>query len=124
MVKSAIQMNPNCPGYFYIAGCCDAYRRGAYQEAIEDAIRMNMPDYFHVPAMLAACFGQLGRIDEAKKSLNDLLAIRPDFASTGRSEYLKWYGPELAEHVLDGLRKAGLDIPDAPGAAPAAQGHS
>ena len=124
MVKSAIQMNPNCPGYFYIAGCCDAYRRGAYQEAIEDAIRMNMPDYFHVPAMLAACFGQLGRIDEAKKSLNDLLAIRPDFASAARSEYLKWYGPELAEHVLDGLRKAGLDIPDAPGAAPAAQGHS
>jgi hypothetical protein len=74
--------------------------------------------------MLAACFGQLGRIDEAKKSLNDLLAIRPDFASAARSEYLKWYGPELAEHVLDGLRKAGLDIPDAPGAAPAAQGHS
>jgi TolB-like protein/Tfp pilus assembly protein PilF len=115
MVKSAIQMNPNCPGYFYIAGCCDAYRRGAYEEAIEDAIRMNMPDYFHVPAMLTACFGQLGRIEEAKLAAKNLLALRPDFESVARQEYQKWYAPENVEHLLDGLRKAGLEIPDAPG---------
>jgi hypothetical protein len=28
-----------------------------------------------------------------------------------RAELGKWYSLELVEHVIDGLRKAGLDIP-------------
>ncbi len=111
MVTAAIRMNPACPGYYYIAGCLDAYRRKDYEKAIELAVRMNMPDYYHVSAMLAACLGQLGRLDEAKRALQKLAIIRPAFAATARDEYLKWYGAELADHVIDGLRKAGLEIP-------------
>ncbi len=121
MVDHALQLNPNCPGYFYFAGCWNAYRQGKYEEVLEHVARVNMPKYFHVPAMQTAALGQLGRREEAQKALENLLALRPDFAITARQEYAKWYDPEHIEHLVDGLRKAGLNIPElnpAPEAAP------
>ena len=68
----------------------------------------NMPNYFHVPAIQAA----LGRHEEARKAVHDLLARRPDFATAAKQEYAKWYDEEHVEQVIEGLRKAGLQIPD------------
>ena len=112
MVESAMRLNPNCPGYFYMARCCNAYRLGNYTEVLEAAARVNMPNYYHVPALRAAALGQLGRGEEAREALQHLLSLRPDFAAAARQEYAKWYPPELIEQILDGLRKAGLEIPD------------
>jgi TolB-like protein/Tfp pilus assembly protein PilF len=112
MVESAMQLNPNCPGYFYFARCCNGYRLGKYAEVLEAVARMNMPSYFHVPALQAAALGQLGRHEEARKAVQDLLALRPDFGTVARQEYAKWYSTELIEQIIDGLRKAGLEIPD------------
>ncbi len=121
MVESALRLNPNYPGYFYFAGACNAYRQSKYEEVLEAAARINMPNYYQVPAMRAAALGQLGRLEEAQQAVRALLALRPDFGATVRQEYGKWYGPELVEHLLDGLRKAGLEIADsqADGQAPA-----
>src|SRR5260370_8827385 len=69
-----------------------------------------MPDYFGRPATSAAALGQLG--EHAPKALKELLAIRPDFARTARREFGKWFDDELAEHYVEGLRKAGLHIVD------------
>ena len=111
MVESAMQLNPNCPGYFYFAGCWNAYRQGKYAEVLEGVARINMPNYFHVPAIRAAALGQLGRQDEAQKALQDVLALRPDFAaaSPGICQMVRH---EQIEPILEGLRKAGLSIPD------------
>jgi len=111
LVDSAMQLNPNCPGYFYFAGCWNAYRQGKYSEVLEAVARINMPNYFHVPAIQAAALGQLGRKEEAQQALREVLALRPHFAATVRQEYGKWYEPEQIERILDGLRKAGLEIP-------------
>jgi adenylate cyclase len=111
MVESAMQLNPNCPGYFYTVRCWNSYRLGKYEEVLEELARINMPSYFHYPAMQAAALAQLGRYEEARKAVQDLLALRPDFATAARSEYGKWYSPEQTEPILEGLRKAGLDIP-------------
>ena len=112
MVESAMQLNPNCPGYFYFARCCNAYRQGKYAEVLEAVARINMPNYFHVPALRAAALGQLGRQEEAGKAVQELLALRPDFGAVARQEYAKWYSPELIEQIIDGLRKAGLGKPE------------
>ena len=123
LVESAMQLNPNCPGYFYFARCCNAYRQGRYAEVLEGAARVNMPGYYHTHALIAAALGQLGRQEDARKALQDLLALRPDFAATARQEYAKWYSSELIEQLIDGLRKAGLEIPGdsaTPSASPAA----
>ena len=112
MVESAMQLNPNCPGYFYFARCCNSYRQGRYAEVLEGAARVNMPGYFHTHALRAAALGQLGRREEARKAVQDLLALRPDFAAAARREYAKWYDSELIDQLIDGLRKAGLEIPE------------
>jgi TolB-like protein/Tfp pilus assembly protein PilF len=112
MVESAMQLNPNCPGYFYFARCCNSYRQGRYAEVLEDAARVNMPGYFHTHALRAAALGQLDRREDARKALQDLLALRPDFAAAARQEYAKWYDSEVIEQIIEGLRKAGLEIPE------------
>jgi hypothetical protein len=73
----------------------------------------------YVPAIQAAALGQLGRHEEARKAVQDLLALRPDFAAAARQEYAKWYDEEHVEQVIDGLRKAGLEIADPQRTAPA-----
>jgi TolB-like protein len=118
MVESAMQLNPNCPGYFYMAAAWNAYRQRRYSEVVEAVARVNMPNYFHTHAMHAAALGQMGRHDEARNAVQELLALRPNFATAARQEYAKWYSSELIEHVLDGLRKAGLDIPEAQSSVP------
>jgi adenylate cyclase len=113
MVESAMRLNPNCPGYFYFARCWSSYRLGKYEDTLEALALANMPNYFHVPAIQAAALGQLGRPEEALKAVQDLLALRPDFATAARQEYAKWYDEEHVDQVIDGLRKAGMKIADA-----------
>ena len=114
MVEAAMQLNPSYPGLFRWAAFTKAYFQGQYAEALELAVRINMPNYFYAYAARAAALGQLGQREAAEKELRELLALRPDFATAARREYAKWYDSEWVEHMLDGLRKAGLEIPDDP----------
>jgi hypothetical protein len=36
--------------------------------------------------------------------------MKPDFAATGLAEFRKWFQPDLVEQLVDGLRKAGLEV--------------
>jgi hypothetical protein len=45
--------------------------------------------------------------------VQDLVALRPDFGAVARQEYAKWYESPQVEHMIEGLRKAGLAIPEA-----------
>jgi adenylate cyclase len=108
MVEAAMRLNPNYPGLLRFATFTDAYRQGKYAEALEAAVRINMPGFYHMYAARAAALGQLGQSEAAEKELRELLALRPDFATAARREFAKWYDSELVEHILDGLRKAGL----------------
>jgi hypothetical protein len=42
--------------------------------------------------------------------VRELLAVRPGFAAAARVELGKWWEPELVEQLVDGLRKAGLEV--------------
>ena len=61
---------------------------------------------------MAASYGQLGERDAASKALQALLQLRPDFAVTAREDIGKWWDPDLVERLIDGWRKAGLEIAD------------
>jgi TolB-like protein/Flp pilus assembly protein TadD len=120
LAEAAMQLNPAFPGLFRWPAFTKAYSEGRYAEALELAVRINMPNYFYAHAARAATLGQLGQREAAQNELRELLALRPDFATEARREYSKWYDPELVERTLDGLRKAGLDVPfEETGAAPA-----
>src|SRR5205809_960415 len=56
----------------------------------------------------------------ASKALRELLVLWPDFGVSAREEMGKWFELDLAEHLVDGVRKAGLKIPPQKGEAAAA----
>src|SRR5437899_7024603 len=62
--------------------------------------------------MASAC-GHLGRRAEAAAAVRDLLALDPEFAAHARSNVGTWhFASGLMDPILEGLRKAGLSIPE------------
>ena len=112
LAERAMQINPNHPGWYRFAAFNHAYLKREFDTALDVALKFNMPSYLYTHYALAVAYGQLGERDAAERALDELLAIRPDFAEVAREELGKWQGEgELLELSLDGLRKAGMSIP-------------
>jgi serine/threonine-protein kinase len=109
LVERAVDLNPRHPGWYWFPLFLNAYRKGDYAGALAVALKVNLPNFFFSHVMTAAAYGQLGDRAAAGEALGELLSLRPDFARTGRSDLEKWYPPELVTHLIDGLRKAGLE---------------
>lgn len=111
LTEEALTLNPHHPGWYRFGAFFNAFRKGDYRGALEVAQKLNMPSYFYTHATLAAVYGQLGEQESARKALAELLAQKPDFAQVAREEWTKWLGEsELVERMVEGLRKAGLDV--------------
>src|SRR5262249_13508373 len=110
LAERAIQLNPNHAGWYWFPLVLNAYRQVEYQRALDLALKINMPAFWRTQLMLAVCHAQLRHQDAARAAAQELLKIRPDFAAVGRAELKKWWNDELVEHLIDGLRKAGLDV--------------
>ena len=112
MVEAAMQLNPHYPPVFRAPAFLNAYAQGKYAEALELAVRFNMPGFFHAHALRAAALGQLGQREAGQQAVQELLAVRPDFAATVRRDYGKWWDAKTVDHLVEGLRQAGLEIPE------------
>jgi adenylate cyclase len=110
IVERAMQLNPHHAGWYHYVAFCDAYRRRDYGAALASALKVNMPAYHWPHVYLAAVYGQLGDQQRAGAALRELHALVPNFGAMAREEFGKWLDAELTEHLLDGLRKAGLEI--------------
>jgi TolB-like protein/Tfp pilus assembly protein PilF len=109
-----MQLNAQHPGWYRFSIFLNAYRKKDYKDALDVALKINMPTYFFTHASLASVYGQLGDQPAARQAVRDLLTQKPDFAATAREDWGHWLGPgELLEHLLDGLRKAGLEVDEA-----------
>jgi TolB-like protein/Tfp pilus assembly protein PilF len=106
----AKQLNPHHPGWYWWVDFCDAYRQGDYRGALGFALKMNLPGHWFMHAATSAAHGQLGERAAASRALQDLLKMRPDFAATVRMNIEKWWDSDFVEHLMDGWRKAGLEI--------------
>ena len=132
LADRAKQLNPHHPGWYWYADFYDAYRRGDDESALTFALKINLPGHWPAHAAIAAACGQLGDRDAAARAVRDLLKLRPDFAARARSDIEKWWMPEYVERLIDGWRKAGLEIAapgkaadaalERPGATPQASG--
>ena len=110
LAERSTQLNPHHPGWYWFALFFNAYRQCDYRRALEIALKINMPGFWRTQFALAAVYGQLGEQVAARNAVQELLTIRPDFAVAGRDELKKWWDAELIEHLIEGLRKAGLEI--------------
>jgi len=115
LVARGMELNPHHPEWYRSVFFINEYRKRNYIGALDEGRKMNLPDLFWSHVFLAATYGQLGDPDAAGRSLRNLLAQRPDFASAARETVHKWFQPELADDLIAGLRKAGLDVGGAGG---------
>jgi len=99
------------PKYFHGATCLYFYRKQEYEQALVEANKYDMPYLFWGPLLRAAVLGQLKRSDEAKKELEHLIKLKPDFESKAEILVCRFVKEEvLVTHLLEGLLKAGLVI--------------
>lgn len=113
LIRKALTLNPGHPGWYNIGLVLEAYRRGSYEEALAAADRMNLPLHYRTWVFYTMTYGAMGDTARARAAAEELLKLQPDFALNARGDLKKWgYRPELVEQCIDGLRKAGIRIPD------------
>jgi serine/threonine protein kinase len=107
--ERARNLNPHHPGWYWFPSVFDAYRKREYRAALDAALKINMPRFWRAHLALAVIYGQLGERDAARIALRQLLSLKPEFAAAARQELAKTWDSELVEHLMDGLREAGLE---------------
>jgi adenylate cyclase len=109
LVRKAIARNPHHLPNAYHALWADHLRRGEVEPAYQEALRYRDTGFFWRNLMRACCLGHLGRLEEARVEVAELLRTKPDFARRGRTLIGRLLTlPDLQARVADGLAKAGL----------------
>src|SRR5690348_5812261 len=111
-----MELNANHAGWMHFAPLWEHFHRGEYEQALERANRVDVPGLFWPYLVMASACGHLGRRGEAESAVRDLLALDPEFAAHARSNVGTWhFASGLMDPILEGLRKAGLSIPETDG---------
>ena len=86
------------------------YQLGRYSEAMGLLKRriLRNPETDVSRVLLAASYGQMGLIDEAREAWREALAINPAYSLEQRRNVMPYKNPADFERIVDGLRKAGL----------------
>jgi len=111
LIRKAIKLNLYYKNFPHFGLWLDWIRRGDYQEAYQETMNFKTPLHFWDPLMKAASSGLLGRHEEGKRSIEDLLKLKPGFPAQGRrliKHYIKF--KDIYERIIEGLQNAGLDI--------------
>ncbi len=119
----AIRLSPRDPlvWAFYSYRAWARFFLGDYESAVEDARRSirHPAAVFWPHATLASALALLDRLGAAKIAFEKLLELKPDFSPDLVLVTFSPLNPEalrpLFKTLIDGLRKAGLDIADEPG---------
>jgi TolB-like protein/Flp pilus assembly protein TadD len=104
-VREAMRLNPYHPEWYWTDLGMTLYAARRYADAAEAFGHRALPGYW-ILSRLAACYAQLGRMEEAAAAAAEVRRLRPDFSLSKLRMHL-WRTAE-AEHILDGMRKAGL----------------
>ena len=114
----AIRRNPLLPDSCLASIGFAEYFSRQYANALATFSESLNPD-LHIDAYIAACYAQLGRFDEASiasteccehNRQNPTIEIieDPDCWRSYWSQYWHFRDPAMVDHLLDGLRKAGI----------------
>ncbi|HUL08454.1 MAG TPA: winged helix-turn-helix domain-containing protein [Candidatus Acidoferrum sp.] len=104
--RRAQQLNPLHPGWYHFSFARLHYDQKDYEETIADTEKIGLPHFYWTHLLAAAAKGQLGHPD-AGAAVARIFEVKPGFSA--RAELQKWNAaPADLEHILAGLRKAGL----------------
>ncbi|HEC01773.1 MAG TPA: hypothetical protein ENI91_08780 [Sphingomonadales bacterium] len=109
LVRKAMDLNPQHPGWCRFALCHDHYIRGEYDKAIDQVRFIETPNWFWPHALQAILYAKLGNEKGAAEGRANVLRLYPDFPENAEQECRKWFqrDEDLAKY-LDGLKAANL----------------
>ncbi len=110
VLEKALQLNPRFPvsllsligGAYYLTG-----RQAEALDALQKALPLN-PNYLLTHVYLAVVYSELGREEEVRAEVAEVLRLSPDFSLEAAKQRVPYKDPALAERNLAALRKAGL----------------
>jgi TolB-like protein len=110
LIERSMDLNPQHPVWYRGMLSYKEYWRGDYRAAIDEAVRTNAPYLFWMQIVLAAAHGQLGEQHSATAAVRALMMQVPGFSANPRAILSTWIQADMVEHLIEGLRKAGMSI--------------
>jgi adenylate cyclase len=108
--ERAAALNPISPAIWLHFQAQALYQLRRYPEAVGLLKRriVRNPETDASRVLLAACYGQMGMIEEAREAWREALRVSPGYSLEHRRKVLPYKNPDDFERVVEGLRKAGL----------------
>jgi adenylate cyclase len=107
---TAMRLDPHYPNIVLHLLSQAHFALGQYETAathLSERIARN-PNTDASRMLLAACYGHLGRADDARAAWQGLLEVNPGFSMAQRAQVLPYKDSSDFERILEGLAKAGL----------------
>jgi adenylate cyclase len=110
LLQENIRLDPfGLPSRLYHLGQA-FYMLGSYEQAVPllRQCASRLPTLGNNYLFLAAAHAQLGQFNEAKTAVSEALRVYPAYTIEKLTRALPYNEPKDADHLADGLRKAGL----------------
>jgi adenylate cyclase len=101
LIERAKRLSPVYPPWYSLELANFHFLAGQYEQMIAPAedVSQRMPHMWWGPSQLLAAYTALGRAEEARSALDDVLDIKPDFSITSWREFMKVSFPYSAEDL-------------------------
>jgi len=109
-IAVAMRLDPHYSGIVLHFLAQANFSLGNYEAAVEQLRRRiaRTPGTDSSRMLLAACYGHLGRHEEARAMWAELMQVNPDFSLAQRERVLPYKDPRDFQRIAEGLAKAGL----------------
>ncbi len=114
LLTEAFSRNPGQSTIHRLGFFLAHYMAGRFEDALTEALKIDQRDnrFTHIAHTIA--YAQLGRKNEAAAELDLLLKLDPDYGDRVVADLQdRNVAPEIIRAVVEGLRKAGLNVPPA-----------
>jgi adenylate cyclase len=110
LVRRAMKLDPLHPTWFYLPIAGHHFENGEYEEALAAARKVNIPGFPPTHFLLAAIYAELGRQEEARSAVREVLRLRPGSSIEKQVEQMSGMNmpDDTIRRFVAALRKAGL----------------
>jgi TolB-like protein/Tfp pilus assembly protein PilF len=114
LLTEAFARNPGQPTVYRLGFFLAHYMAGQYEDALTEALKIDQRHNRFTHVAHAIAYAQLGRKEQAAEEVDLLLKLNPGYGHRVVADLQdRNVAPEIIRAVVDGLRKAGLAVPQA-----------